>query len=188
MREPQEGYVNVNGVNLSSYNKRSWRQKIGYVPQEPILFNVSIKDNLSWFDKQISEEQIWDALDLANISDFVSNLPIGIDTIVGDRGAALSGGQRQRIALARALTRKPDLLVLDEATSSLDIDSELAIRESLFKLKDKTTICIVTHRLLTVQLSDYIYILNNGQIVEQGNYGDLSTKSDGWLAKKLDNK
>jgi len=137
------------------------------------LFHTSIRDNLLWSFEQAKEDDLWGALSLANAKDFVKELPQGIDTIVGDRGVRLSGGERQRIALARALLRKPELLILDEATSSLDSESELLIQQSIEKVAQDTTILIVAHRLSTVINADYVYVLKKGRIVEEGTYSQL---------------
>ncbi len=119
---------------------------------------------------------------MANAELFVTQLPQGIDTIVGDRGVRLSGGQRQRIVLARALLRKPDILILDEATSALDSTSERLIQESIDKVARDTTILIAAHRLSTIAKADYVYVLGEGRVVEEGEYADLSHKPAGVLA------
>ena len=155
------------------------------MPQDPLLFHSSIRDNLLWSHPQDSEPDLWDALSMANAELFVKQLPQGIDTIVGDRGVRLSGGQRQRIALARALLRKPDLLILDEATSALDSESERLIQESINKVAQTTTILIVAHRLSTIAKADYVYVLREGCVVEEGAYADLCRKPTGVLARMI---
>jgi len=172
---PERGEVLIDGVPLGDWKQNSFRERIGYVPQEPLLFNASIRDNLLWSFKQATEADLWTALRLANAEDFVRELPQGIDTFVGDRGVRLSGGQRQRIALARALLRKPVLLILDEATSSLDSESEQLIQQSIEQIAEGTTILIVAHRLSTVAKADHVYVLQQGRVVEEGSFKVLSS-------------
>jgi ABC-type multidrug transport system fused ATPase/permease subunit len=181
---PNTGSVDIDGVSLNNYKQHSFRKKVGYVPQEPILFHSSVRENLLWSRSSSSEEELWDALDVANASLFVKQLPQGIDTIVGDRGTRLSGGQRQRIALARALLRKPELLILDEATSALDNESERLIKESIEGLSKNTTILIVAHRLSTIKNADQVYVIQNGRIIENGFYAELHNNPESVLYNK----
>ena len=182
---PNEGRVNIDGIPLNNYKQESFRRRVGYVPQEPILFNSSVRENLLWSSSSSSEEELWDALGNANAALFVKQLPQGIDTIVGDRGTRMSGGQRQRIALARALLRKPELLILDEATSALDNESERLIKESIEGLSKNTTILIVAHRLSTIKGADFVYVMQNGRIIENGTYTELSSKNSSILFSML---
>lgn len=172
---PESGQVLIDGVPLGDYKQNSFRERIGYVPQDPLLFHASIRDNLLWSFEQAKEDDLWGALHLANAAEFVKKLPKGIDTLVGDRGIRLSGGERQRIALARALLRKPDLLILDEATSSLDSESELLIQQSIEQVAQDTTILIVAHRLSTIARADQVYVLQQGRVVEEGPFMVLTT-------------
>jgi len=130
-------------------------------------------DNLIWAKGDATDEDIRKACKLANADEFIGNFPDGYHTIVGDRGVRLSGGQLQRIALARAMIRKPDLLILDEATSSLDTKSERIIQKAIEKIATETTIVVVAHRLSTIVGADYVYVLDNGCINEKGSYDDL---------------
>lgn len=180
-----EGQVLIDDIPVSEWNLNSFRRKIGYVPQDSQLFHASIKDNLLWCADGASDDEIWLALRLANAEAFVKKLPEGIDTIVGERGLRLSGGQRQRIALARAVLRKPELLILDEATSALDAESERLIQKSVEGFIDKTTILVVAHRMSTIAKSDYIYVLDQGEVVEQGTYAELSERKVGYLKDML---
>lgn len=182
---PSSGKILIDNISLSEFNQNSFRNKIGYVPQDPILFHTSILENLKWSNSEASENDCWNALKLSNAFNFVKELPEGINTIVGDRGVRLSGGQRQRIALARALVRNPDLLILDEATSALDSESEKLIQESINTISKNTTILIIAHRLFTISKSDFVYVLEKGQIVESGSYNVLSLKENGKLNKML---
>jgi len=184
LQMPNEGSVLIDEIQLSDYKQKSFRNRVGYVPQEPILFHSSIRDNLLWSSGSASEEDLWRALDVANAASFVKQLPQGMDTIVGDRGTRISGGQRQRIALARALLRKPDLLILDEATSSLDNESERLIKESIEGLSKSTTILIVAHRLSTIKNADQVYVMQNGRIIENGSYTELNNNPESTLYNK----
>lgn len=183
---PQRGQVLIDGVSLGDWKQNSFRERIGYVPQDPLLFNGSIRDNLLWSFEQAKEYDLWGALRLANAEDFVKELPQGIDTLVGDRGFRLSGGQRQRIALARALLRKPDLLILDEATSSLDSESELLIQQSMEQVAQDTTILVVAHRLSTIAKADQVYVMRQGRVVEEGPFKMLSIKPGSILKAMID--
>jgi ATP-binding cassette subfamily B protein len=171
--EPCDGTITVDGIPLLEYDIISFRKKIGFVPQDSILFNDTIRNNLLWSYEKATEEEVVAACKLANAHDFVMEMPKDYDTVVGDRGVRLSGGQRQRIALARALLRKPELLILDEATSSLDSQSETLIQEAIEKIANQTTIVIIAHRLSTIANADWIYVLEEGRVVEQGTYGEL---------------
>jgi ATP-binding cassette subfamily B protein len=179
---PERGQVLIDGIPFEDWKQNSFRERVGYVPQDPLLFHTTIRDNLLWSFEQAKEDDLWEALRLANAADFVNKLPQGIDTIVGDRGVRLSGGERQRIALARALLRKPELLILDEATSSLDSESELLIQQSIDQVAQDTTILIVAHRLSTVAKADQVYVMRQGRVVEQGPFKDLCDKSDSILS------
>jgi ABC-type multidrug transport system fused ATPase/permease subunit len=185
LQVPDSGLVLIDDLNFSEFDKNSFRSKLGYVPQDSMLFNSSIRDNLLWAKDNASENDLWDSLKLANADFFVKDLPEGIDTIVGERGVRLSGGQRQRIALARALIRKPELLILDEATSALDSESERLIQQSIENIAYDTTILIIAHRLSTIAKADQVYVMRQGLIVEQGSYIYLSKKKDGELYKML---
>lgn len=175
--EPGQGDIYVDGVPLREYEINSYRQRIGYVPQESILFNMSIQDNLRWAKEDASEQEINRACSLANAEEFIKRLPGGYNTVVGDRGVRLSGGQIQRLALARAILRRPQLLILDEATSSLDTNSERLIQQAIEKIARETTLIVIAHRLSTIVRADYIYLLNNGKIEEEGSFGDLARGS-----------
>jgi len=182
---PESGSVLVDGVPLQDWNIGSFRERIGYVPQEPILFHASIRDNLQWFTHDACEAALWKALNQANADKFIKELPKGINTIVGDRGVRLSGGQRQRIALARALLCKPELLILDEATSSLDSESEHLIQKAIERTARDTTILIIAHRLSTIAHADWIYVLDHGRVVEEGTFDFLKSKKGGVMSKML---
>ncbi len=171
--KPSSGEIRIDDIPLLEYNIESYRKRIGYVPQESILFNMSIKDNLLWANENATYEDIKKACRDANADKFIETFPDGYDTIVGDRGVRLSGGQAQRVSLARAILRKPDLLILDEATSSVDSHSERMIQKAIENISKTTTTVAIAHRLSTIKKSDRIYVLNNGRLIEEGTYSQL---------------
>lgn len=171
--EPTQGRLMFDGVPFTEYDINSYRSRLGYVPQDSVLFNMSILDNLLWANPSASQEQLEEACRLAYADEFVSRLPEGYGTLVGDRGVRLSGGQVQRMALARAFIRQPELLILDEATSSLDTHSERFIQKAIENISSKTTVIVVAHRLSTIKKADRIYVLEHGKVVEEGTYADL---------------
>ena len=175
---PEKGNIMIDGIPLERYDIDSYRQKVGYVPQDAILFHMSVRDNLLWAKESSSEQELWEACRLANAEEFVRQLPQGLDTIIGDRGVRLSGGQCQRLALARAVIRKPELLILDEATSALDTESERLVQQSIEQIAKTTTVVVIAHRLSTIVNADYIYVLKEGEIVEEATYQEL-IKRDG---------
>lgn len=178
--EPLKGRITFDSVDLRCFDINSYRKKIGYVPQDAVLFNITIRDNLLWANEHASNKDIWHACQQANANEFIEKFPDSYDTLVGDRGVRLSGGQRQRISLARAILRKPELLILDEATSSLDTYSERLIQQAVENIAKETTIIVIAHRLSTIINSDYIYVLKDGRIVEEGTYSDL-TNTEGYF-------
>lgn len=176
---PDQGSVTIDGVPLGAEQLKAWRESIGYVPQDTFLFHDTLRENLLWACPNASEEAIWDSLRLAAADGFVSQLPQALDTVLGDRGVRLSGGERQRIALARALLRKPSLLILDEATSALDSENERRIRQAIGDLHGRMTILLITHRLSTARDADTIYMLEGGQLVDSGGWTELINRSSG---------
>jgi ATP-binding cassette subfamily B protein len=171
--EPSAGQITIDGIPLQKFDIYSYRHRIGYVAQDSILFNMSIRDNMLWADDTASEADIKWAYQQANAHEFIDELPEGDHTVVGDRGVRLSGGQMQRIALARAILRKPDLLILDEATSSLDTHSERLIQQAIENIARETTVIVIAHRLSTIVNADYVYVLEKGRVVEEGPYAQL---------------
>jgi ATP-binding cassette subfamily B protein len=171
--EPDKGEILADKKPLQEFDIYSFRHHIGYVPQDTVLFNDTVKNNLLWSNKKATEKEIIEVCKLANADEFIMNLSDGYDTVVGERGVKLSGGERQRIALARALLRKPALLILDEATSALDSRSELLIKSAIENIAHKTTLVVIAHRLSTIVNADLIYVLQKGRIIEQGNYHSL---------------
>lgn len=170
---PTLGQIMFDGVSLQDFDINSYRRRLGYVPQESILFNMSVADNLRWAKEDATDEEIRVASQQANAEEFIEALPRKYDTLVGDRGVRLSGGQVQRIALSRAILRKPDILILDEATSSLDTHSERLIQQAIENIAKETTVIVIAHRLSTVVNADYIYVLKKGRVIEKGTYSEL---------------
>ncbi|MFW5760754.1 MAG: ABC transporter ATP-binding protein [Cyclobacteriaceae bacterium] len=173
------GKILVDDLDINHYHLYQYRQQIGIVPQEVILFGGSIKENIAYGKLTASEDEIIDAARKANAYDFINSFPEGFATKVGERGVKLSGGQRQRIAIARAILKNPKILILDEATSSLDAESESLVQEALDELMKERTTIIIAHRLATIRKVDKIYVLNEGAIIESGTHEELlSQKGD----------
>jgi ATP-binding cassette subfamily C protein len=179
--QPNEGKVTVDGIHILEKFLGSWRNSIGYVAQETFLFNESIRFNLFLASPDASEEELNEALKLAAAYHFVNKLPEGLDTVIGDRGVRLSGGERQRLALARALLRKPSLLIMDEATSNLDSENEKKILKAIDDLHGEITILMIAHRISTIKNADYIYLVDGGKILESGSWDELLEKEKGWF-------
>ncbi|HHY98814.1 MAG TPA: ABC transporter ATP-binding protein [Firmicutes bacterium] len=174
--DPTSGSIYIDGYNLKRIKIESLRSHIGLVPQDTILFGMTVRENISYGKENASFEEIVAAAKAANAHEFITQLPEGYDTVLGERGATLSGGQRQRIAIARAILRNPRLLILDEATSALDAESEALIQEALARLLQGRTTFIIAHRLSTIRNSDRIIVLENGRIVESGTHKELLAK------------
>jgi ABC-type multidrug transport system fused ATPase/permease subunit len=171
--DPDEGRVCVDGVDLRELEITSWRQRIAVVSQEVVLFHTDVWENLRFARADASEAEIIRACQLAQAHEFITALPAGYATLLQEQGVRLSGGQRQRIALARALLRDPDLLILDEATSEVDTLTEQAIQAALDAYRRGRTLLVIAHRLSTVARADCIYVLDAGRVVEQGSHADL---------------
>jgi len=173
LHSPAQGRVLVDDIPMNDLDINSYRRRIGYVPQDNVLFNMTVKENILWSKPDVSDDDIREACQLAYAHEFIEHLPMGYDTVIGDRGVRLSGGQIQRLALARALVRKPEILFLDEATSSLDSYSEQLIQKAIEALSGKTTMVIVAHRLATIKKADLIYVFDKGVLLESGQYEEL---------------
>jgi len=170
---PQAGSISIDGNDLSQFDLRTFRRFISVVPQESVLFEGSVRDNVTYGLGLVSDKRVTTALSAANALEFVQELPDGVNTLVGERGARISGGQKQRLAIARALIRDPRILILDEATSSLDSKSEREIQKALHSLLQSRTTFVVAHRLSTVQKADQILVLDKGILLEHGRHIDL---------------
>jgi ATP-binding cassette subfamily B protein len=173
LHQPNEGRIYIDGHDLRQVSIGSLRSQIGVVPQDVFLFSGTIRENISFGEPDAPLERVVGAAMLAGAHEFVSELPLGYETKIGERGQSLSGGQKQRIAIARALFKKPRILIFDEATSALDTESERAIQQNLDQiLKDRTTL-IIAHRLSTVRNADLIVVMDKGTIREMGNHYSL---------------
>ncbi|NCU41442.1 MAG: ABC transporter ATP-binding protein [Candidatus Moranbacteria bacterium] len=169
----QEGSIRIDGQDIRNITQDDLRRKIAYVPQEPLLFHRSIKENIAYGKPKATDEEIEEVAKRARAHEFIQKLPQGYDTLVGERGVKLSGGERQRIAIARAMLKNAPILILDEATSSLDSVSEKYIQEALDALMKNRTTIVIAHRLSTIQKMDRILVVESGKIVEEGNHTTL---------------
>ena len=174
--KPTGGRIMLGDTGFDEINQRSLRQGIGYVTQETVIFNDSIRNNITLSDNNVAEEFVMAAANRAYLGEFISTLPDGYETVMGDGGINVSGGQRQRISIARELFKDAKLLIFDEATSSLDSHSEREIQQNIDSMRGEKTVVIIAHRLSTVRTSDMIFVLNNGAVAEQGTYDDLYTR------------
>ncbi|MDG1380170.1 MAG: ABC transporter ATP-binding protein [Flavobacteriaceae bacterium] len=170
---PQSGKITIDGVDLSTVKLSSYRKRLGVVLQDDFLFEGTIKQNILFSKPEASNEELLEAIEAANVHEFTDRFEDGIETVIGERGVKLSGGQRQRITIARAIIANPRILILDEATSNLDNESESLIQESLKKLMNGRTTFVIAHRLSTIRQADQILVIENGEIVEKGTHNKL---------------
>lgn len=184
MYEPTEGKILIDDQDVSEVTQESLRKNIAMVPQDTILFHRTLVENIAYGNRDADRKEIEKAVRLAHCDEFVKNLPMGLDTYVGERGVKLSGGERQRVAIARAILKNAPILILDEATSSLDSQSELLIQDALENLMKNKTVIVIAHRLSTIQKMDRIIVVDKGQIIEQGSHKELLEKKNS-LYKKL---
>ncbi|MEO6190931.1 MAG: ABC transporter transmembrane domain-containing protein [Saprospiraceae bacterium] len=178
--ETSSGRILVDGKEIKDYNLTAFRKNIAIVPQEIMLFGGTIRENILYGKPDATIDEVIDAATQSNAIDFINGFPDKLETIVGERGIKLSGGQRQRIAIARAILRNPAILILDEATSSLDAESERVVQDALDKLMKERTSIIIAHRLSTIREADCIYVLKSGEIVEFGKHEDLVQNTEGF--------
>jgi ATP-binding cassette subfamily B protein len=171
--DPSSGTITIDGFDIRNTRLKSLRQQIGVVPQEPFLFAGSIRENIGFSKPEASDNEIIEALEISGLMPMVNSLPDGINTVIHERGASLSAGERQLIAIARALLSKPRVLVLDEATSNLDLQSESQVEHALDAILNGRSAIIVAHRLATVMRADRILVVDNGSIVESGSHEEL---------------
>lgn len=183
--EPTSGEILIDGIRLSDRNLSSWRYNLGYIPQEPLILNATVRENLQRFHPAATQMEMEKALKKAYIWNVVENLPQGMDTVLGDGGIRLSGGERQRIVLARVLLGNPRLIVMDEATSAMDYESEMAVRNAIRDLDEQVTILIIAHRLATVRTAKYGLVLENGKITEAGTLWELASHPEGYFSRLL---
>lgn len=170
---PQQGRITLDGWPIESLTLQSLRRRIGLVSQEVFLFQGTVHENIAYGSPNASRESVMQAAEMAEASEFIENLPAGFDTVVGEHGQKLSGGQRQRISIARALLKDPAILILDEATSAVDNETEAAIQRSLSRISHSRTTLVIAHRLSTIVHADCIYVLDKGRIVEAGGHESL---------------
>lgn len=171
--EPTTGQICIDGVDLRDYSLESWRDQIGVVSQDTFLFNASISENIQFGRQEATKAEIIEAARLAQAHEFITDMPEGYETVIGERGYRLSGGQRQRLALARVILRQPEILILDEATSALDSESERLVQDALLQFQKERTVLVIAHRLSTVVNADQVLVLEKGSLVEQGSHNDL---------------
>jgi ATP-binding cassette subfamily B (MDR/TAP) protein 1 len=178
--DPDSGQILIDGIDIKQFQVRWLRQQIGLVSQEPILFKTTIRENISYGrDDVVPDTEIEAASKVANAHKFITALPDGFNTTVGERGVQLSGGQKQRVAIARAIVKDPKILLLDEATSALDAESEHVVQEALDRVMVHRSTIVVAHRLSTIRNADVIAVVKNGTIVEQGKHAELMAKQGG---------
>ncbi|REL24277.1 ATP-binding cassette domain-containing protein [Rhodohalobacter sp. SW132] len=171
--DPQQGSITLDGTNIKEFQLKSLREKISQVPQDVHLFGTSVKENIRYGNLTATDDEIIEAAVAANAHDFITEMPEGYNSLIGEKGVKLSGGQRQRLAIARAILKNPAILLLDEATSSLDSESEAQVQEALYRLMKHRTTFVIAHRLSTVQKADKILVIENGRIAESGTHPEL---------------
>jgi subfamily B ATP-binding cassette protein MsbA len=183
--DPSEGKVIIDGIDIRKVTLKSLRMQMGMVTQETILFNDSVRNNIAYGVPEAKEEKIIEAAKIAGAHEFIMNLPDKYSTTIGDRGVMLSGGERQRIAIARAMLKEPTILILDEATSSLDSESEYQVQKALDNLMKKHTVFIITHRLSSLQQANKIVVIDKGHIACFGTHSELLKNNE--IYKRLYN-
>lgn len=180
---PTSGKILIDGQDILEVTQESLRKNVSIVPQDPILFHRTLAENIAYGKRDASKQEIEQAAKLAHCDDFIGDLPFGLETYVGERGVKLSGGERQRVAIARAILKNAPILVLDEATSSLDSHSEMLIQDALVNLMEGKTTIVIAHRLSTIQKMDRIIVIDEGKIIEQGSHAELLKKKDSLYCK-----
>ena len=170
---PTKGVIRFDGIDINKLNTRSLRNQIGVVSQENILFYGTVRENILYANRVATDDDLIRAARIAHADEFIVKLPNGYDTHIGPRGIMLSGGQRQRIALARAVLKKPSILILDEATSALDTESEMYVQRALNEIINLQTTFVIAHRLSTIKTATYICVVENGKIIESGTHEEL---------------
>ena len=181
----KEGSISIDGQDIKNLKIKSLRNLLGIVGQEVILFNDSVKNNIQYGLNNVTKDQIAAAANMANAIDFIEDMPLGFETVIGEKGVKLSGGQKQRIAIARAILKNPPILILDEATSSLDTESEQLVQQAIEQLMKDRTVLVIAHRLSTVRNADKIIVMEKGRIIEKGKHSELHQK-DGTYRRLYD--
>ena len=172
-----QGDISIDGSNIRNLKKSSLRGLMGLVTQDSILFNDTVKNNILIGKEDATDDEVIDALKIANAWEFVKDLPSGIQTNIGDSGGKLSGGQKQRLSIARAVLKNPPIMILDEATSALDTESERLVQVALENMMKNRTSIVIAHRLSTIQNADQIVVMSKGEIAEQGTHTELLSKN-----------
>jgi len=183
--EPDSGEIRVDGVPLAAANRRAWREDVAYVPQDVTLLHDSLFENLALAAPGADAAAMWEALTAANAAGFVAALPEGLATVIGERGLRLSGGERQRIALARALLRRPKLLILDEGTSALDWENQAAVARAIAALRGQMTVITIAHRPSMIAFADWVVTFEGGRVVDSGPYQRMISEPKGYLGRVL---
>ncbi|MBC8144242.1 MAG: ATP-binding cassette domain-containing protein, partial [bacterium] len=181
--DPTSGGILLDGVDIREFDLESYRSLFGIVTQESILFNDTVRNNITYSRTDLDDEKVIAAARMANAHEFISRMPDGYSTMIGDRGVLLSGGQRQRLAIARALVRDPQILLFDEATSALDTESELLVQEAINRLLVDRTAIVIAHRLSTIRNADVIVVIDGGKVAESGTHDELI--ANGTIYRKL---
>ncbi len=168
--------MRIDGVNIKEHILSSWLNKIGFVSQDTFIFNDTVRNNITFRGQGYSDEQVIKAAKYADANSFITELPKGYDTFVGDKGVRLSTGQGQRIAVARAMIRQPEILIFDEATNALDNLSEIAVQKAIDEISKDHTVIVIAHRLSTIAAADKIIVLGDGRVLEEGTHEELTEK------------
>ncbi len=174
--DPASGEIRINGRNINGYTLSSLRQQIGIVQQDVFMFAATLRENIKYGNMEATDADIMEAVEHAQLKEFVDGLPHGLDTLVGERGTKLSGGQKQRVSIARMFLKNPPIIILDEATSALDVETENKIQAAFKKLSEGRTSLIIAHRLSTIRDVDRILYIENGTISESGSHDDLMAR------------
>ena len=183
--ENYEGAITIDDKSLSEEDIQAYRLNVGLVPQDVLLFGGTIRENILYGKPNATDEQIEHAAKMANAWEFIDRFPEKMETMVGERGLRLSGGQKQRVAIARAILKNPAILILDEATSSLDSESELLVQQALDRLMEGRTSIVIAHRLSTIKNANQILVLKDGEIIENGTHEELAYRDQGMYQKLL---
>ena len=181
--EPTRGRILVDGVDIREVDVGRFRQQIGLVDQEALILGGTVRENIAYGFGKANENDVWSAADAMNCTEFLSRFPLGLETRIGSGGVQLSGGQRKRVALARAIIRNPRILVLDEATSSLDPGSEQAVQDALKNAASGRTTLLIAHHLSTIMMADHVAVLDKGNIVEEGPFEALWNRGNGYFSR-----
>lgn len=180
-----EGQFTIGDVDIAQLTKDQLLEWIGYVPQDHVLFSRTIRENILFGKENATKEEIDEAVQLAYFENDLKNLPLGLETLVGEKGVSLSGGQKQRVSIARAMIKNPEILILDDSLSAVDAKTEAKIIENIGRVRNGKTTIITTHRLSAIQHADHIIVLDDGKIIEEGTHAEL-LQSEGWYKEQYD--